>query len=80
MEEIEKKKSLLLAQRDDNTRMRSKKITETGHFNLESAKSDLQADARIPTTLKQKAHQQIRIQLLKTPAHIYIPPCTHTHL
>ena len=30
MEEIEKKKSQLLAQRDDNTRMRSKKITETG--------------------------------------------------
>lgn len=30
MEEIEKKKSILLAQRDENTRQRSHKITETG--------------------------------------------------
>lgn len=30
MEEIDKKKGILLAQRDENTKKRSSKITETG--------------------------------------------------
>lgn len=30
MEDIDKKKSVLLAQRDENTKLRSNKITETG--------------------------------------------------